>query len=53
MQDVRDKVNAVIPSLPRDVRDPVFFKFDPNQSADHHHGGRQPESGARRWSCAR
>ncbi|MEO7910446.1 MAG: efflux RND transporter permease subunit, partial [Roseiflexaceae bacterium] len=32
LQDVRDKVNAVIPSLPRDVRDPVFFKFDPNQS---------------------
>src|SRR6266487_5413014 len=32
LQDVRDKVNAVIPSLPRDVKDPVFFKFDPNQS---------------------
>src|SRR5215213_8872404 len=32
LQDVRDKVNAVVPSLPRDVRDPVFFKFDPNQS---------------------
>jgi hydrophobic/amphiphilic exporter-1 (mainly G- bacteria), HAE1 family len=32
LQDVRDKVNAVIPGLPRDVRDPVFFKFDPNQS---------------------
>jgi hydrophobic/amphiphilic exporter-1 (mainly G- bacteria), HAE1 family len=32
LQDVRDKVNAVMPSLPRDVLDPVFFKFDPNQS---------------------
>ena len=27
LQDVRDKVNAVIPSLPRDVRDPVFRKL--------------------------
>jgi HAE1 family hydrophobic/amphiphilic exporter-1 len=32
MSDVRDKVNAVVPSLPRDVLDPVFLKFDPNQS---------------------
>ncbi|MBK9941144.1 MAG: efflux RND transporter permease subunit [Kouleothrix sp.] len=29
-QDVREKVNAVLPQLPRDVRDPVYFKFDPN-----------------------
>lgn len=29
-QGVRDKINAVRPLLPRDVRDPVFFKFDPN-----------------------
>ena len=29
-QDVREKVNAILPQLPRDVRDPVFFKFDPN-----------------------
>ncbi|MDQ2999415.1 MAG: efflux RND transporter permease subunit, partial [Chloroflexota bacterium] len=32
LQDVRDKVNAVIPTLPRDVTDPVFQKFDPNQA---------------------
>lgn len=32
MADVRDKVNAVVPSLPRDVLDPVFLKFDPNQT---------------------
>jgi HAE1 family hydrophobic/amphiphilic exporter-1 len=31
MQDVRDKVNATIPSLPRDVQDPIYQKFDPNQ----------------------
>lgn len=31
LQDVRDKVNAVMPSLPQDVQDPVFQKFDPNQ----------------------
>ena len=29
-QDVREKVNAVLPQLPQDVRDPVYFKFDPN-----------------------
>ncbi len=29
-QDVREKVNGVRPTLPRDVRDPSFFKFDPN-----------------------
>lgn len=32
-QDVREKVNAVKPNLPRDVRDPTFFKFDPNDQA--------------------
>ncbi|NJN19183.1 MAG: efflux RND transporter permease subunit [Oscillochloris sp.] len=31
-RDVREKVNAVIPRLPRDVRDPVFQRFDPNQA---------------------
>jgi HAE1 family hydrophobic/amphiphilic exporter-1 len=31
-QDVREKVNAVFPSLPRDVRQPVFQRFDPNQA---------------------
>jgi HAE1 family hydrophobic/amphiphilic exporter-1 len=29
-QDVREKVNAIRPTLPRDVRDPIFQKFDPN-----------------------
>jgi hydrophobic/amphiphilic exporter-1 (mainly G- bacteria), HAE1 family len=29
-QDVREKINAVRPTLPRDVRDPVVQKFDPN-----------------------
>jgi hydrophobic/amphiphilic exporter-1 (mainly G- bacteria), HAE1 family len=28
-QDVREKVNAVVPRLPRDVRTPVIQKFDP------------------------
>lgn len=32
-QDVREKVNAVVPRLPRDVRDPTFFKVDPNAQA--------------------
>jgi len=32
-QDVREKVNAIKPRLPRDVRDPSFFKFDPNDQA--------------------
>jgi HAE1 family hydrophobic/amphiphilic exporter-1 len=32
-QDVREKVNAVLPQLPQDVRDPVYFKFDPNDQA--------------------
>ncbi|PDW03505.1 efflux RND transporter permease subunit [Candidatus Viridilinea mediisalina] len=30
-QDVREKINAVMPALPRDVRQPVFQRFDPNQ----------------------
>jgi hydrophobic/amphiphilic exporter-1 (mainly G- bacteria), HAE1 family len=29
-QEVRERVNAVKPSLPRDVGDPTFFKFDIN-----------------------
>jgi HAE1 family hydrophobic/amphiphilic exporter-1 len=29
-QEVRERVNAVKPTLPRDVRDPTFFKFDIN-----------------------
>jgi hydrophobic/amphiphilic exporter-1 (mainly G- bacteria), HAE1 family len=29
-QDVREKVNGVRPTLPRDIREPVFQKFDPN-----------------------
>jgi hydrophobic/amphiphilic exporter-1 (mainly G- bacteria), HAE1 family len=29
-QDVRERVNAVRPSLPDDVKDPTFFKFDIN-----------------------
>jgi hydrophobic/amphiphilic exporter-1 (mainly G- bacteria), HAE1 family len=28
-QDVREKVNGVVPTLPRDVRDPIFQRFDP------------------------
>jgi hydrophobic/amphiphilic exporter-1 (mainly G- bacteria), HAE1 family len=32
-QDVREKVNALIPRLPRDVGDPGYFKFDPNDAA--------------------
>jgi hydrophobic/amphiphilic exporter-1 (mainly G- bacteria), HAE1 family len=31
MQDVRDKVNATIPTLPSDVQAPIYQKFDPNQ----------------------
>jgi hydrophobic/amphiphilic exporter-1 (mainly G- bacteria), HAE1 family len=33
LQEVRDKVNAILPALPQDVTDPVFLKFDPNQQA--------------------
>jgi HAE1 family hydrophobic/amphiphilic exporter-1 len=29
-QDVRERVNAILPSLPRDIGDPTFFKFDIN-----------------------
>ncbi|GAB4194711.1 MAG: efflux RND transporter permease subunit [Roseiflexaceae bacterium] len=32
-QDVREKVNGVLPRLPREVRTPTFFKFDPNDQA--------------------
>jgi HAE1 family hydrophobic/amphiphilic exporter-1 len=30
-QDVRSKVNAILPQLPADVEDPLFFKFDPQE----------------------
>lgn len=30
-QDVRSKVNAILPNLPSDVEDPVYQKIDPNQ----------------------
>jgi HAE1 family hydrophobic/amphiphilic exporter-1 len=29
-QEVRERVNGILPTLPRDVRDPTFFKFDIN-----------------------
>ena len=29
-QEVRERVNGVLPTLPKDVRDPTFFKFDIN-----------------------
>ncbi|HEX5692896.1 MAG TPA: efflux RND transporter permease subunit, partial [Roseiflexaceae bacterium] len=29
-QEVRERVNAIVPTLPQDVRDPTFFKFDIN-----------------------
>jgi HAE1 family hydrophobic/amphiphilic exporter-1 len=32
-QSLREKVNAVLPRLPRDVRTPTFLKFDPNDQA--------------------
>src|SRR5262249_39712247 len=32
IQDVREKVNAVIPRLPDGVQTPVFRQFDPNSS---------------------
>ncbi|NOK63650.1 MAG: hypothetical protein GFH27_549297n8 [Chloroflexi bacterium AL-W] len=32
-QDVREQVNAVLPQLPSDVLDPLFFTFDPNDAA--------------------
>ncbi|MEM8533020.1 MAG: efflux RND transporter permease subunit [Chloroflexota bacterium] len=31
-QDVREQVNAVLPQLPSDVQDPLFFTFDPNDA---------------------
>lgn len=31
-QDVREKVNGVMPRLPRDVRTPIFQRFDPNSA---------------------
>ena len=30
-QDVRSKVNAILPNLPSDVEDPIYQKIDPNQ----------------------
>jgi HAE1 family hydrophobic/amphiphilic exporter-1 len=30
-QDVRSKVNAIMPALPAEVEDPLFFKFDPDE----------------------
>ncbi|NJN67841.1 MAG: efflux RND transporter permease subunit [Chloroflexaceae bacterium] len=30
-EDVRSKVNAMLPALPREVEDPLFFKFDPGE----------------------
>lgn len=30
-RDVREKVNAIRPQLPREVEDPVFRQFDPNE----------------------
>jgi HAE1 family hydrophobic/amphiphilic exporter-1 len=32
-QDVRGKVNSIRNSLPRDIREPVYLRFDPNQAA--------------------
>ncbi|KAB8142941.1 efflux RND transporter permease subunit [Chloroflexia bacterium SDU3-3] len=32
-QDVREKVNALLPRLPSDVGDPTYLKFDPNDQA--------------------
>ncbi|MCX6015829.1 MAG: efflux RND transporter permease subunit [Chloroflexales bacterium] len=32
-QDVRGKVNSIRNSLPRDIREPIYFRFDPNQAA--------------------
>lgn len=30
-QDVRSKVNTVLPTLPSEVEEPLFFKFDPQE----------------------
>ncbi|MFZ9858103.1 MAG: efflux RND transporter permease subunit [Roseiflexaceae bacterium] len=31
-QDVRQRVNAIRNSLPRDIREPIYQRFDPNQA---------------------
>ncbi|PMP76637.1 MAG: AcrB/AcrD/AcrF family protein, partial [Chloroflexus aggregans] len=31
-EDVRQRVNSILPQLPRDVRQPIFQRFDPNQA---------------------
>lgn len=31
--DVREKINTIRNSLPRDIREPIFARFDPNQAA--------------------
>jgi HAE1 family hydrophobic/amphiphilic exporter-1 len=31
-RDVREKVDGILPSLPRDIRDPIFQRFDPNSA---------------------
>ncbi|HMP41557.1 MAG TPA: efflux RND transporter permease subunit, partial [Roseiflexaceae bacterium] len=31
-RDVREKVDGIRPSLPRDIRDPIFQRFDPNSA---------------------
>lgn len=31
-RSVREKVDAVIPTLPQDVRDPIYQRFDPNDA---------------------
>lgn len=32
-QDVRGKINTIRNSLPRDIREPIYLRFDPNQAA--------------------
>lgn len=32
-QDVRGKVNSIRNNLPRDIREPIYLRFDPNQAA--------------------
>jgi HAE1 family hydrophobic/amphiphilic exporter-1 len=32
-QDVRGKINTIRNNLPRDIREPIYLRFDPNQSA--------------------
>ncbi len=31
--DVREKINTIRNSLPKDIREPIFARFDPNQAA--------------------